>query len=170
MHKADDARSTGATPFPCPAERVAPRRRSLLAGAAAALAAAPFTAHAAQIGTVGTLARDAAPDSGLLADIAKLRAMVARHDALDRETGYLPFDHPHQQAAQAEFRADFRQFHALRERIARTPAATAAGGAGKAALALALLAGSYAGYPADDWDTDEAVAYSALRDLTGRAA
>lgn len=172
MHKATHAHTMGANPDLCPATAPAlpsPRRRSLLAGAAAALAAAPFAAHAEQIRTVGTLARDAGPDARLLADIDELRAMTARHDALDGQVFHLPFDHPRHAAVQAVFRADFHQFHALRERIARTPAATEAGAKAKAAFAIEHLAGSYSGYPSDDWDCDEALAYSALLDLVGRA-
>ena len=64
-------------------------RRGLLIGAAAALAAAPFTAHAANIRAVGTLARDTGPDAevvrladAVMANAAEIDRLGAAEDAL----------------------------------------------------------------------------------------
>ncbi len=183
MPKAIDARSTGA-PSMSSAERAtppalpSPHRRGLLASAAAALAAAPFTASyadqlrsvAAQLRTVGTQARDADADAGLLADIAELLAMSRYHDALCDEEADMLASHPRAREIAAIYAADFGRFHELRARIATTPATTPGAAKAKAALAIERFKWSYSGMPSDDWDADEALAYSALLDLMGRAA
>jgi hypothetical protein len=168
MAKADRAHSTwGADSTLTPPDT---RRRGLLSGLGAAALAAVSGAspsHAAQIRTAGTLARDAGPDAALLADIAALAEMTRRHDALSEATGDLPTTHPDYKAARVAFEADVRRFHELRERIARTPAMTPEGAAEKGRLVVLRARYELTGDTEyhEDWDTEEALAISALRDL-----
>lgn len=165
---ANSTRFPSAHPFTAGAAGPAPatlstHRRSMLAGAAAALvaggvAAVPLPASAEPVGA----------DAALLADIHELTSMCTEHNRLIDQTADLMGDDPRFVAANKVFAADRARFHELRERIARTPARTPAEATAKAALAVLLFKYDFVGYPAEHWDSAEAVAVSALRDLMGR--
>ncbi len=154
------ARDDGQTrPNTTPADNT---RRSLLAGAAATLAAAPFAAHAAQLRTVGALARDAGPDAGLLAACAAFMATDAEVQAWNR-------DERPEYADDAVSGRLMDRWHELAWQIEGIPARTAAGISAKARVAAEALYSVR--MPDGTFDgVEETLALSALRDMAGSAA
>ena len=137
-------------------------RRSLLAGAAAALAAAPFATHAAQLQAVGTLARDTDPDADLLAVCAEFMATDAEVQAWNR--GERP-----EYADDAVSDRLMDRWHDLAWQIEGIPARTAAQISAKARVAAAALYSVRT--PDGTFDgVEETLALSALRDVAERAA
>ncbi len=131
-----------------------PRRRGLLAGAAAALAAAPFAAHAAQLRTVGALARDAGPDAALL---TLHRDFLAHHVVVEAwNAGFVSED-----AGEAAHDRWWECVQAITAIRATTPAGM------QAKAEVALLAYETAG---GHGGPDEDLVRAALRDVVGRAA
>jgi hypothetical protein len=102
-------------------------RRGLLAGAAAALVAAPIATHAATLRTVGSLARDAGPDAALLALLPEWRGLDAfiTSDAYDPE--------------EPESTRQHDRWWSIVRRVTDTPARTFEGRAAKAEVLRAVI-------------------------------
>ena len=174
MTKATCADSTGALVAHPPAGVASPgspaspfpARRGMLTGAAAALAAAPFTAHAAQIRTVATLARDPGPDAEVIRLGAAVMANAAEIDRLSDVGEALP----HAEGwrfTEKNIRPLVREGWALRIRLAQMRATTLEGFRAKARIVqeYSNCAPSYA-----DPDADDAMAWSLANDLLGVAS
>lgn len=170
MPKATDARSTGA-PFMSSAERASPpalpspHRRGLLAGAAAVLAATPFAAHAAQLRTVGALARDAGTDAELVRLGAEFQGIENRIYAVEAPF-YDVLQSPPEDVV-AKLKTLHQQKHTIADRITTLRAVTPAGLHAKARALLGYVEWEFDGRkPAVD-DRHNMLAWSIARDLVG---
>ncbi len=140
-------------------------RRSLLAGAGAILAAAPFTAHAAQLRTVAALARDAGAgaDAELIGLADAVMANTAEINRLSDVEESLPFP-ARWHYTEKNIRPLVREGWALRIRLAQMRAATLDGFRAKARVVQ-----EYSNCQAEyaDPDQDDAMAWSLANDLLG---
>jgi hypothetical protein len=170
MPKASRANSTGVPVAHPPAGAAAPGssansptpRRSLLAGAAAVLAAAPFAAHAAQLRTVGALARDTGADP-VLDLYQRWRAVEAASDAAEGRLAITRTSLTKQgvrRLIEECDRLNGESFDIL-ETVTATPATSQAGALAKLRMAAEIWPRTR---PLEEFEFHEGVAHDAILD------